>query len=80
MRTYEVEFETIDRDVCLGDYDGTVREEFWYLKLFEDGVKIDGMGLCTQNGAEETGKIFLDGGLSAVYKIRYPDSPELWID
>lgn len=70
MRTYEVEYEEIDDDVCLGDYDSTRRIGYWYISMFEDGERVDGMGLRTEAGAEEIGKIFVDGGSDAVYMHR----------
>lgn len=61
-RTYTITPETVDIDVCYGDYDGHVSKDIFYLEVFKDGIRLDGVGFYTEADAKHHGEKFVTTG------------------
>lgn len=61
-RTYTITPETVDIDVCYGDYDGHVSKEMFFLVLSEFGVRVDWNNFLSEETATSVGERFVMTG------------------
>ena len=61
-RTYTITPETVDIDVCYGDYDGHVSKEMFFLVLLEYGVRVDWNNFLSEETATAVGERFVMTG------------------
>lgn len=65
-RTYTITPETVDIDVCYGDYDGHITKDIFYLEVFSPlGIRLDGVGFYSEADAKHHGDMFVSTGLIA---------------
>jgi len=61
-RTYTITPETVDIDVCYGDYDGHVSKEMFFLVLSEFGIRVDWNNFLSEEDATSVGERFIMTG------------------
>ncbi len=65
-RTFTIDIEEVDIDVCYGDYDGFVRKTMFYVSMFENDERVNGCGFFVEDDAKARGQQFIENGLEPI--------------